>query len=179
LFSKFIISGYIDQTGAFFIGLLAGPVCYFGCQVKKLLGYDDALDAFGVHAVGGILGGILTGFFATDSVSGRANGVFYTDTFYGGRQLGIQIYAIVFSVFWAVTFTVGILFIVDKTMGLRVSEDDEIVGLDKSIHGESMGESKPVDTKMAKLALSGEDDDDDLKKSSPITMDIELTVSNH
>jgi Amt family ammonium transporter len=171
-------SGYIDPTGAFFIGLLAGPVCYFGCQAKKLLGYDDALDAFGVHAVGGILGGVLTGFFATDSVSGRTNGVFYTDTFYGGRQLGIQIYAIVFSVFWAAVFTVGILFIVDKTMGLRVSESDEQVGLDKSIHGESMVDEKPIDTKMAKYALSA-DDDDDIKKSSPGTMDIELTVSNH
>ena len=58
----------MDVHGAFFIGFLAGPICYGGVQVKHYFGYDDALDAFGVHAVGGILGSLLTGFFATDQV---------------------------------------------------------------------------------------------------------------
>lgn len=137
-------SGYVDQTGAFFIGLIAGPVCYFGAQLKHYLGYDDALDAFGVHAVGGIIGGILTGFFATAAVSGRPNGVFYTDTHYGGRQLGIQLYAITFSVFWALILTFGILLVVDFTIGARVTEKEEEIGLDKSIHGESIGSFVPV-----------------------------------
>ena len=54
----------MDQTGAFFMGLLAGPLCYFSIQIKERMGFDDALDAFGVHGVGGVIGGILTGFFA-------------------------------------------------------------------------------------------------------------------
>ena len=62
-------SGYVDMTGAFFIGFFGGPLCYAGAQLKHMLGYDDALDAFGVHAIGGIVGGIATGFFATDQVS--------------------------------------------------------------------------------------------------------------
>lgn len=62
-------AGFIDPTGAFFIGFLAGPCCYFGIQAKHYFGYDDSLDAFGVHAVAGCLGGILVGFFATDEFS--------------------------------------------------------------------------------------------------------------
>ena len=62
-------SGYVDMTGAFFIGFFGGSLCYAGAQAKHLLGYDDALDAFGVHAIGGIVGGIATGFFATDQVN--------------------------------------------------------------------------------------------------------------
>ena len=58
-------SGYVDMTGAFFIGFFGGPLCYAGAQLKHMLGYDDALDAFGVHAIGGIVGGIATGFFAS------------------------------------------------------------------------------------------------------------------
>ena len=61
-------SGYVDMTGAFFIGFFGGPLCYAGAQLKHMMGYDDALDAFGVHAIGGIVGGIATGFFATDQV---------------------------------------------------------------------------------------------------------------
>ena len=62
-------SGYVDMTGAFFIGFFGGPLCYFGAQLKHMMGYDDALDAFGVHAIGGMVGGIATGFFCTDQVS--------------------------------------------------------------------------------------------------------------
>ena len=101
----------------------------------------------------------MTGFFATDSISGRPNGVFYTNIFYGGRQLGIQLYAITFSIFWALVFTVGICFLIDVTIGLRVSEQDEELGLDHTIHGESIVvtsgnitkviETKPVDTVVA------------------------------
>ena len=62
-------SGYVDMTGAFFVGFFGGPLCYLGAQAKHFLGYDDALDAFGVHAIGGIVGGIACGFFATDQVN--------------------------------------------------------------------------------------------------------------
>lgn len=128
----------MDQTGAFFVGLLAGPVCYFGAQLKHYIGYDDALDAFGVHAVGGILGGILTGFFATATITGDVNGVFYADTEHGGRQLGIQLYAITFSVFWSLFLTFFIVLLVDFTLGLRVSELEEDLGLDHTLHGETL-----------------------------------------
>lgn len=131
-------SGFVDQTGAFITGLLAGPACYWGVQLKHLAGYDDALDAFGVHGVGGILGGILVGFFATDKISGHPNGVFYSDTYNGGRQLGNQLYAIVVTVFWSAFMTTIILFVVDTTMGLRVSEEAEKAGLDSSLHGETL-----------------------------------------
>eukprot|EP01031_Cornospumella_fuschlensis_P032260 gene32260-39017_t len=131
-------SGFVDQTGAFITGVLAGPICYFGVQLKHYAGYDDALDAFGVHGVGGILGGILLGFFCTDKISGNPNGVFYSDTYNGGRQLGNQLYAIVVTVFWSAFMTTVILFVVDKLLGLRVSEDVERKGLDTSLHGESL-----------------------------------------
>jgi len=132
-------SGYVDMTGAFIIGLLAGPVCYFGAQLKKHLGYDDALDAFGVHAIGGMLGAILTGFFSNPDISGNIYaGVFYTNTHNGGRQLGAQIYAIVCAVLYSGVCTFIILKGLDMTIGLRVSEAEEMEGLDSSLHGETI-----------------------------------------
>jgi ammonium transporter, Amt family len=133
-------SGYVDQTGAFIIGLVAGPICYGGAQLKRYFGYDDALDAFGVHGIGGVLGGLLTGFFAKPEISGLDDnaGVFYADTYHGGRQLGRQIYAIVCAVFWSLFMTTIILFTVDALMGLRVTDDDEELGLDASLHGETV-----------------------------------------
>jgi len=132
-------SGYVDPTGAFFIGLIAGPVCMWGAKLKHYLGYDDALDAFGVHAVGGIVGGILTGFFATDQIGGPGkNGVFYANTKNGGHQLGIQIYAIVVVAGWSAFMSFVILKILDLTIGLRVSDEEEHEGLDGSLHGEKL-----------------------------------------
>lgn len=133
-------SGYVDPTGGFIIGLLAGPICYFGAQMKHFFGYDDALDAFGVHAIGGIFGGIATGFFANphvDDLSANA-GVFYANTYHGGRQLGFQLYAIICTLGWSVFMTSILLFAIDKTIGLRVSEDQEEAGLDSSLHGETV-----------------------------------------
>mmetsp|Transcript_17753 Transcript_17753/g.16027 ORF Transcript_17753/g.16027 Transcript_17753/m.16027 type:complete len:490 (+) Transcript_17753:74-1543(+) len=131
------MSGYVDQTAAFIGGLLGGPFCYFGAQIKHYFGYDDSLDAFGVHATGGILGGILCGFFANPYISGQ-KGVFYSDTYYGGRQLGEQIYAIVVTIGWSAFATLCILFLVDKVVTLRVSEQEEEDGLDHSLHGETL-----------------------------------------
>jgi len=133
-------AGYLDPTGAFITGFLAGPVCYFGAQLKHYLGYDDALDGFGVHAVGGILGGIMTGFFADPGFVGAVfgGGVFYANTYHGGRQIGFQLYGITCTLFWALFMTFLILVFVDKTIGLRVSETEEELGLDASLHGESV-----------------------------------------
>lgn len=136
-------SGYVDANAAFFYGLFAGPVCFGGAKLKHYLGYDDALDAFGVHAIGGILGGVLTGFFATELIGGSGkNGVFYARD--GGHQLGIQIYAIVVVAGWAAFMSFLILYVLEKTMGLRVSGLEEEEGLDSSLHGERVGEEVPV-----------------------------------
>jgi len=154
--------GFMDQNGAFWTSFFSGIICYFGAQVKHYLGYDDALDAFGVHAIGGIVGGISTGFFATRAVGSYASGfelnggsgvpgvsnrdgVYYSDLKHGGTQLGLQLYAIVVSIGWAAFMSTILLLAIDKTMGLRVSAQDEDTGLDDSIHGESLTpkESKP------------------------------------
>ena len=140
-------AGFVDMTGAFFIGFFGGPLCYLGAQLKHYLGFDDALDAFGVHAIGGIVGGLAVGFFATDQVAlpfsyGEAAGkpilgVYYAGVKVGGHQLGIQCVGIAFAIGWSFIWTWCILQIIDKTIGLRVSSQDEEVGLDSSIHGET------------------------------------------
>jgi len=129
--------GFVDPTGSFIIGLLGGPFCYFGSQVKHHMGYDDALDAFGVHAVGGIFGGIATGFFANPD-NGGFYGVYYAGLEVGGKQLGNQIYGIVVTCGWAAFMTAIICILIEKTIGLRVSAEAEEMGLDSSIHGESI-----------------------------------------
>jgi len=135
--------GYVDQTGGFVIGFIAGPICYFGAQIKHYLGYDDALDAFGIHAIGGITGGIATGFFATPSICGLY-GVYYGDLTVGGNQLAAQLYGISISIGWASFATYIILKLVDLTIGLRVSEAEEDAGLDSSLHGESLTSGEPA-----------------------------------
>jgi Amt family ammonium transporter len=141
-------AGYVDPTGAFIIGLLGGPVCYFGAQVKHHAGFDDALDAFGVHAIGGIYGGIMTGFFATSHVAGfnadgvGIDGVFYAGTHIGGTQLGKQIYGIVVVAGWAAFMSFIILMALDMTIGLRVTDEQEEEGLDEALHKESIFDSQ-------------------------------------
>jgi len=131
--------GYVDMTGAFIIGFIGGPLCYIGVQLKHYLGVDDALDAFGVHAVGGIVGGIGTGFLATPrSGISLARGVVYSSLTVGGNQLLVQIYAILFTIFWSGCVSFLLLKILDYSLGLRVSPEHEDIGLDFSIHGESM-----------------------------------------
>lgn len=126
--------GWVDQTGAFFIGMLAGPWCYTGAYIKQRFGYDDALDAFGVHATGGILGGILTGFFASPTIYGpyirssppRYPGVFYNIGDADGnqrRQLGIQTYGVVVTMFYSTVVSFILFKLVDVTMGLRKTEE--------------------------------------------------------
>jgi Amt family ammonium transporter len=128
-------AGTVDAMGSLFIGLFSAIVCYtFVAYVKPKLKYDDSLDAFGVHGVGGFVGAILTGVFATQFITGDGGqqGALYGDWHQLGVQVVVNIAAIVFSA--VMTF---ILFkIVDKTAGLRVSDQQEEIGLDISQHGE-------------------------------------------
>jgi Amt family ammonium transporter len=128
-------AGTVDAFGALFIGLIAASICYlFVAYIKPKLRYDDSLDAFGVHGVGGFVGAILTGVFATQFVTGEGGqqGALYGDWHQLGIQIIVNLTAIVFS--GIMTF---ILFkIVDKVVGLRVTQEEEATGLDISQHGE-------------------------------------------
>lgn len=129
-------AGYVDPTGSFFIGFISGPFCYFGAQLKHRMGFDDALDAFGIHAVGGLCGGALVGFFATDQFDFRAKGLFYGDS---GRQLGLQLCGITVTCAWTAVVSYILLVLVDKTLGLRNSESDQGSDpLNYSLHGETI-----------------------------------------
>jgi Amt family ammonium transporter len=135
-------AGFVSPMSAILIGLIAGVFCYFMvAKVKALFGYDDSLDAFGVHGAGGTLGAILTGIFATKLVNpifkdaqGNVLGSGVLDG--NWHQLGNQIVGVLIAWGLAIVGTVVILFLVDKTIGLRVSEDHEVTGLDVTQHGE-------------------------------------------
>jgi Amt family ammonium transporter len=130
-------SGFVQPMPSLLIGALAGLICYLACsKLKASLGYDDSLDAFGVHGVGGTLGALLTGVFATTHVNpAGANGLFYDSQ--AGMQLLIgQVVAAAVTIIFAAVATFVILKILDATMGLRVSQESEIQGLDLSEHGE-------------------------------------------
>jgi Amt family ammonium transporter len=123
-------SGYVDVGGALVIGLVAGAICFWGATgLKRLLKADDSLDAFGVHAVGGITGALLTAVFATKLVTG-------TDPKPILDQLMIQGEGVLATLIYSGIVTFILLKIVDMVIGLRVSEEDEREGLDLSQHGE-------------------------------------------
>jgi len=127
-------SGFVGPMGALVIGIAAGVLCYWGATgLKHMMGYDDSLDAFGVHGVGGIVGALLTGVFAAKSVGGTA-GVLEGNT----AQLGIQFLGVAATFIYTAIATFIILKVVEVVMGLRVSEDEEREGLDVSLHGESV-----------------------------------------
>jgi Amt family ammonium transporter len=128
-------AGTIDAMGSLFIGLISSIVCYtFVAYVKPKLRYDDSLDAFGVHGVGGFIGAILTGVFATQIITGvgGVKGALYGDW----HQLGVQAIVNLSAAAFAAVMTFILFKIVDKTVGLRVSEREESIGLDISQHGE-------------------------------------------
>ncbi len=130
-------SGFVQPMPALLMGALAGTFCYLACGfLKARLGYDDSLDAFGVHGVGGTLGAILTGVFATKAVNpSGANGIFY-DTASGARLLVGQIVAVAVTMVFAATVTFILLQLINFTIGLRVNKDGEVIGLDLAEHGE-------------------------------------------
>ncbi|AVG14627.1 ammonia channel protein [Chromobacterium vaccinii] len=118
-------AGFVDVKGALIIGLAAGAVCFWGATgLKHMLGYDDSLDAFGVHGVGGILGALLTGVFAVKDIGG-ADGSLATQT------LGVGV-----TIAYCGIVTFILLKLVDIVLGLRVAEDEEREGLDLVLHGE-------------------------------------------
>ena len=126
-------SGFVGPISALLIGAGAGVLCYIAVMLKPLFGYDDALDAFGVHAVGGIWGALATGLFASKAVnSAGADGLFFGNP----AQLGIQAMAVLITVVFVFVGTLIILAVVGGIMGLRTSEEDERLGLDLSQHDE-------------------------------------------
>ena len=128
-------AGFVDVRGALVIGLLVSVICYIMvAYIKPKLGYDDSLDAFGVHGIGGIWGALATGLFATTAVnSAGANGLFFGNP----KQFMIQAIAVGVTVVYSLVMTYGILKVVDLTIGVRVSEQDESIGLDLSQHHEA------------------------------------------
>lgn len=128
-------AGTVDAMGAFFIGLISALVCFtMVAYVKPKLKYDDSLDAFGVHGAGGFVGAILTGVFATQFITGDGGvqGALYGDW----GQLGIQAIVNIAAVAYSAILTFILFKIVDKIVGLKVSKEDESIGLDISQHGE-------------------------------------------
>ncbi len=133
--------GYVGIQGALVIGIVASLVCFFAvAYMKNMLGYDDALDAFGVHAVGGIVGAILTGVFVDPALGGAG---YVTDgwvgpTFgYDSAQILIQVKAVLISIVWSGGVSAIILTLLKYTIGLRVTPEQESNGLDVAEHGES------------------------------------------
>jgi len=127
-------SGYVDPFAALIIGLVAGLVCYWGAVVlKPKLGYDDSLDVFGVHGLGGIAGALLTGVFAVEAIGG-------TPGLLEGNagQVLIQLEGIGATIVYCAIVTFVLLKIIDAVMGLRVDEEEEVTGLDYSLHGETV-----------------------------------------
>lgn len=124
-------AGTVGPMGALVIGLASGVICYFcATSLKRKLGYDDSLDAFGVHGIGGIVGAILTGVFAAPALGGFGA---VTDI---GMQVWVQAKGVIFTVAYTAIVTYIILKVLDLVIGLRVNEEEESVGLDLAQHNE-------------------------------------------
>ena len=126
-------AGFVNITGAIIIGIAAGVVPFYAvAKLKPLLGYDDTLDAFGIHGIGGTLGAILTGIFADPAINSAGKGLLYGNP----GQLWIQIVAVLATLAYSAVATLVIFLIIKVTVGLRVDSDEETVGLDEASHGE-------------------------------------------
>lgn len=120
-------SGFVNPTGAFIVGIVAGVLCYISAvKVKHMFGYDDSLDAFGVHGIGGIIGALLTGVLADPAINSLSS----------GASLGKQVYGVAVTIVWTAIATFVILYIVKALVGLRPSTQEEVEGLDVTQHGE-------------------------------------------
>ncbi|HIG31800.1 MAG TPA: ammonium transporter [Verrucomicrobiales bacterium] len=127
-------SGYVGPVGALCIGFASGSICWWASTViKSKFGYDDSLDVFGVHGVGGFLGTVLVAVFASSTFGGNEGGL---ENYSIGGQLGTQTFAAVIVVIYTLVLTIGILKGVDAMVGLRVDEKEENEGLDLASHGE-------------------------------------------
>ena len=127
-------SGFVGPISSLIIGHSAGALCYYGVNFKNKFGFDDSLDAVGVHGVGGTFGALATGLFASKAVNAAgADGLFFGNA----SLLGIQAISIVAAAAYAFVVTWAILWVLRQTMGLRVEVEQEVEGLDLSQHGES------------------------------------------
>src|SRR3984957_5176311 len=127
-------SGFVGPVGSMVIGVAAGIACYLGApSLKHVFGYDDALDCFGVHAVGGMVGAILTGVFAIEQYGGTA-GLIEGNP----RQVLNQIIGVAVVFIYDAVISLLILKLIDVAIGLRVDSDTELEGLDLALHGEAV-----------------------------------------
>jgi Amt family ammonium transporter len=125
-------SGFVGPFGGFAIGVAAGALCWWASTaVKRRFGYDDSLDVFGVHGVGGFLGTVLAGLFASDFFGGNQVGLNVA------RQLGVQLLCASLALLYTAAVSWAILRALDATLGLRVSDQQERQGLDLSLHEEA------------------------------------------
>jgi Amt family ammonium transporter len=128
-------AGVVKPSGAIVIGILASLFCYGAISIKNKLGYDDSLDAFGIHGIGGIVGAIFLVFFIRDSWMNEA-AIAAGGSWSVFDQLEVQALAVVIAIVYAAILTLIIVFVIDKIMGIRSSAKDEMAGLDFSQHGE-------------------------------------------
>jgi len=133
-------AGFVTPLYAIFIGAAAGIGCFLAVALKARLGYDDSLDTFGVHGVGGALGALLTGVFATGAIQAGKTGLLEGNY----HQLGVQALSVAVTVAYTATVSFVLLKLVDALMGLRVDRDHETVGLDLSQHGETAYDMAPT-----------------------------------
>lgn len=126
-------AGFVTPLAALVIGAIAGILCFFACNLKSRLGYDDSLDVVGIHGVGGTVGALLTGVLASPAVNAAGVGLLYGNP----GQLWTQLVAVVATMVYCFVVTFILLKIVDALIGLRVDEEDEDLGLDLSQHGEN------------------------------------------
>jgi len=129
-------SGFVNPVGALVIGAVAGVVCFWGAtSLKKAMGYDDSLDAFGVHGIGGFVGAILTGVFAIEAIGGEGKKGLIDGN---AGQILTQLWGSLVTIAWCAIATFIILKIVDAMIGLRVTTEEEVEGLDINLHGETI-----------------------------------------
>ncbi len=129
-------AGFVNPMGALAIGIVAGLACFWAAtSLKKAMGYDDSLDVFGVHGVGGIVGAILTGVFAVQAIGGEGKAGLIDGN---AGQVLTQLWGVLVSVAWCAIATFILLKIVDALIGLRVATEEEVEGLDINLHGETV-----------------------------------------
>jgi Amt family ammonium transporter len=126
--------GAVSLVGAIAIGAIAGIVCAYAVGLKYKFGLDDSLDVVGVHLVGGVIGTVLIGFLSTAAAPGGIDGLFYGG---GWKSLGDQAGAAGFTIVWTGVFTTIIGLAIKYTLGWRISEEDEVEGIDFAEHGET------------------------------------------
>jgi Amt family ammonium transporter len=128
-------AGYVNVTSALIIGFVSSIICYYAVShLKPLIGYDDALDVFGIHGMSGIIGTLAVGIFATPLINSAIKGGVIAGN---PAQLGIQLLAIVVVGLYSFIVTYIIGMVIDRTIGLRVEEEHEVQGLDINLHEES------------------------------------------